>query len=189
MGVVTLQYIMEKDFHNIKTKFKRASLKNGIIFDEDIFIDTYLKCCDYLKDTNMDEKQIIQYYWVSFVNNTKKEAKKKIYKVEETYIEDSLQNDDDSEYINELEIIDETYDDRRYRVYDFIIDYVKNNFDEQSFKSWYLHFVNNIDYEKLKSMGYTNINFHNVFRNINNAIKNKLPKENKEYKTIIKEIF
>ena len=42
---------------------------------------------------------------------------------------------------------------------------------------------------ELEELGYTNMNFHNIFRNINNSIKNKLPKENKEYNTIIKEIF
>lgn len=177
MGATTLQDIMEKRFREIKTNFKRASVRNNIIFDEDIFIDTYIKCCDYLNNTDMNEKQIIQYFWVSFINNIRKESRKKIYKVKEEDLE------------NALEIIDEEYDERRYKVYDFIINHVKNNFDELSFKIWYMHFVENISYEDLIKLGYNNINFHNIFRNINNSIKLKLPKENKEYKSIIKEIF
>jgi hypothetical protein len=54
---------------------------------------------------------------------------------------------------------------------------------------WYLHFAENKDYEDLKNMGYIDTNFHNLFRNINNSIKNKLPKINKDYNNIIQEIF
>lgn len=181
MGVLTLQYVMEKRFHNIKQNFQRASLRNNITFDYDVFIETYIKCNESTKNSKMDEKQLIQYFWVSFLNNSKKELKKKLYKVEEIDIVD--------EDGNEIEIIDETFDDRKYRIFDYIVDHVKENFDENSFNIWYLHFAENKSYEELKSMGYTNINFHNTFRNINNSIKFKLPKINKDYDSLVKEIF
>ena len=76
MGSLTLQDIMAKKYHNIEQNFKRASVRNNIIFDYDTFIDTYIKCNEHTKDTKMDEKQIIQYFWVSFLNNSKKELKK-----------------------------------------------------------------------------------------------------------------
>ena len=125
----------------------------------------------------MNETQIIQYFWVSFVNNTKKEYRKKQYKVEKVEIEEA-------EYV-----LDEPYDDRRTCIYETIIDNVKNKFNKNEFESWFLHFTENKSYEELTQMGYININFHNVFRNINNYIKNKLAKENNEYKNIINEIF
>ena len=34
-------------------------------------------------------------------------------------------------------------------------------------------------------MGYNDINFHNLFRQINSYIKNKLPKENENYKSLL----
>lgn len=182
MGVISLQDIMEKKFHEIKNNFKRASVRNYISFDEDVFMDTYIKCYEHLKNTNMDEKQIIQYLWVSFINNIKKESKKNRYTIEKIGIEGAF-NDDN------IESIDEPYDDRRYKVYDYIISYVKENFNEDVFEAWYLHFTENKSYDDLIKLGFNNINFHNVFRNINNKIKTKLPKENKEYSNIIKEIF
>ena len=163
-------------FDSFKKNIMRCSNINKIPFNEDIFMDTYLKCCNTLKGKDMTEEQIIQYYWTSYVNNTKKEYRKLKYN----------SNEDDME--EAFGIIDEPYDDRRFKVYDIIISYVKENFPKE-YKMWYLHFAENKSYNELIEMGYTNINFHNIFRNINNHVKNNLPKENKEYKKIIKEIF
>ena len=71
MGVILLQEIMEKRFHEIRENFKRASAKNDMVFSDDVFIDTYITCCEHLKNNNMNESQIIQYFWVSFTNNIK----------------------------------------------------------------------------------------------------------------------
>lgn len=177
MGVILLHEIMEKRFHEIKENFKRASAKNNIVFNEDIFIDTYIKCCEQLKNKEMNESQIIQYFWVSFVNNIKKSYRKSINNVKKVEVEEALG------------VIDEVYDDRRCKVYDIIIKHVKSNFTKEEYNMWYLHFVENKSYEELTNMGYTGVNFHNIFRSINHYIKTKLPKENKEYNTIIKEIF
>ena len=104
MGGVTLNEILEKRFHEISFNFKKASKKHDIKFDEDIFIDTYIKCCDSLKDKEMNESQIIKYFWTAFVNNTKKS-----YRHKKTII-------DIDEYEEILDIIDEPYDDRRCKV-------------------------------------------------------------------------
>jgi ATP-dependent Lon protease len=176
MGGVTLNGILEKRFHEIILNFKKASRRHNITFNEDIFMDTYIKCCERLNEKDLDENQIIQYFWVSFVNNTKK-----------SYRNNKITVDID-EYEEVLDIIDEPYDDRRLRVYDIITKYVETKFPDD-YKMWYLHFAENKSYNELKKLGYENVNFHNVFRNINNYIKNNLPKQNKEYKTIINEIF
>lgn len=177
MGVILLQEIMKQRFHEIKENFKRASAKANITFDYDIFIDAYIKCCEHLENNKMDEKQIIQYFWVSFVNDIKKKYRKSSKTITKVDIEEAFG------------IIDETYDDRRYKVFDIIISYVKSNFSKEEYILWSLHFIEGKSYEELTNMGYSQTNFHNVFRNINNRIKNNLPKENKEFKNIIKEIF
>lgn len=185
MGANLLRDIVEKRFPELQTNFKRAATRNAIIFDEDVFIDTYIKCCEQLEDTKMDEKQIIQYFWVSFLNNVRKEYRKKSYLVEKIDINDAFFEENSEE----VEPLDEPYDDRRYKIYDTIVNYVKTIYGEDAFKAWFLHFADNKSYDELEELGYTNMNFHNIFRNINNSVKNKLPKENKEYNTIIKEIF
>lgn len=176
MGAILLREIMSTRFHEIQENFKRASCKCGVKFDYDIFIDTYMKCDEILQHKDVTEEQVLKYFWVAFLNNSKKDYKQK-QKITKVNIEEAE------------EIAYEEYDDRRLIVHETIINYVRENFSEIEFDAWYLHFVENKDYKDLENMGFVGINFHNLFRNINNGIKNKLPKLNKTYKRLIKEIF
>lgn len=176
MGAILLREIMEEQFHEIMENFKRASMKNRITFDYDIFIETYIKCDEKIKNKDLTKEQIIQYFWVAFLNNTKNKNKQ-MSKINMVDVE------------NAAEILDEPYDERRTIVYETIINYVQSNFNEIEFKVWYLHYAENKTYDELTEMGYTNINFHNLFRRINSNLETKLPKQDKKYKTIIKEIF
>lgn len=183
MGVNLLREIMEKRFHEIKNNFKRASARHNLVFDDDIFIDTYIKCSEFLINKKMTEEQVIQYFWTAFVNNIKKTYRKSKYKLVKIELEEN------GNLIPEInDIIDEPYDDRRYRIFDTIIENIKQKFSEDEYNAWYLHFVENKTYEELNKLNY-NMNFHNVFRNINNYIKIKLPKENQEYKMLIDDVF
>jgi hypothetical protein len=92
------------------------------------------------------------------------------------------------DFLEENDIPDISYDERRYITVDIILDAIKKEFDENEVKAWYMHFAENKSYEDLIKLGYS-FNFHNVFRNINNYIKNKLPKINREYKNLITEIL
>ena len=176
MGTILFRNIMDEHFYEIQNNFKCASAKHGFAFDYDIFIETYEKCNTILINKELTKEQIIQYLWVAYINNMKKNHIKqsKITKVDLEEAE---------------EIIDEPYDNRRLLIYDTIIKYVETNFPKNEFKAWYLHLTENKTYDELEKMGYTNINFHNSFRNINNHIKNKLPRENKQFKNLVKEIF
>lgn len=176
MGAVLLREIMEKRFHEIQNNFKYASKKYGYTFDYDIFIDTYIKCDETLKNKDVTESQIIQYFWVAYVNNLNKN-----YNKQNKIINVNLEKASD--------IIDEPYDDRRTFIYETIMKHLEANFKPCEVKTWYLHFAENKTYDELMKMGYDNINFHNSFRNINNYIKNQLPKENKKFKNIVNEIF
>lgn len=124
----------------------------------------------------MTEKETIKYLWSAFVNNTRKGYRKIKYTIDITEL---LESDD---------IPDSTYDETKFKAVDILIEYVKQNFSKEEFTAWYLHFAENKSYEELNKMGY-NFNYHNLFRNINNHIKNKLPKENQEYNTIIKDML
>jgi hypothetical protein len=140
-----------------------------------IFIETYIKCEDKLKDKDVTEEQVIQYFWVAFYNNLKKEYNKK-RKISIVDLDEASN------------VMDEPYDDRRTFVYETMMNAIEKKFKESEVKAWYLHFAENKTYEELIEIGYDDINFHNSFRNINNYIKKQLPKENKKFKNIIKEI-
>lgn len=177
MGVISLRDIIEKRYHEIKNNFIRASKKNHFVFSEDTFIDTYIKCCDLLETMNLNEKETLNYFWAAFVNNSKKTYRKTKYSIDKIEIAEEADN-----------ILDENYDDRRYNAVDIILDNVKKRFNNDEYTAWYLHFAENKSYEELAKLGY-NFNFHNIFRNINNYVRNKLPKENEQFKNIITEIF
>jgi hypothetical protein len=136
MGAILLREIMEKKFHEIMENFKRGTQKLGIKFDYDIFINTYMKCNDMLVEKDINEEQIIQYFWVAFLNNSKKNFKQ-LSKYTLVDLEEAA------------EVLDEPYDERRTIVYETIIDNVKSNFKEEEFKTWYLHFAKNKSYEDL----------------------------------------
>lgn len=176
MGVAVLRDMMEKHYHEIKETFKRNSKAHGFTFSEDIFSDSYLKCHEALKNKIMTEDEIIRYLWISFANNTKKSYR------------DAKHHLDIVEFMEDNDIPDTLYDERRYELTDIIIKSIKSKFSKEEVDAWYMHFTQNKNYEDLKQMGYT-FNFHNVFRNINNYIKKTLPRENENFKTLLNEIM
>lgn len=179
MGANVFRDMMEKNYHEIKTLFKKASKAHHFVFSEDTFSEAYIKCYKALqKKTNeMDEKEVLRYFWLAFVNNTRKGYRKTKYSIDITEL---LESDED--------IPDSVYDETKFKAVDILIEHVKQEFTEDEFKAWYLHFAENKSYEDLKEMGY-NFNFHNVFRNINNYVRNKLPKENLEFNNILKDLL
>lgn len=176
MGANVLRDVMERRYHEIKTLFKRASKTHGLRFSEDTFSDSYIKCYNALQTKTLTEQEVIKYLWSAFVNNTKKTYRNIKYNI------------DIVDFLEENDIPDISYDERRYITVDIILDAIKKEFDENEVKAWYMHFAENKSYEDLIKLGYS-FNFHNVFRNINNYIKNKLPKINREYKNLITEIL
>lgn len=177
MQEITLTTIITKDFLKIKNNFKCASSKNSIKFDDDIFIDTYLKCEESLKKHQLnDEANIIRYFWVSYFNNMKKSFRTSKYR--QPLLE-----------LNEnYDIEDTIYDSKKYDLCDIINEEIIGKFGNDSHKLWILHFIEGKTYDELVNMGYNEINFHNLFRQINHYVKVSLPKQNPKIKKLIEEV-
>lgn len=144
--------------------------------DGDLFNDSFIKCYNVIKDRNFDEESTIKYF-ITVLSNTFKKTKKMNVEFEDVYA------------VNEEEIYEfENHSEVRFEICDIINNSVKNKFGELKHYVWKLHFVDNKSYDELKEMGYDNINFHNLFRQINSYIKNKLPKENEKYKSLIEKV-
>ena len=144
--------------------------------DGDLFNDSFIKCYEAIKDRNFDEETTIKYFITVLSNNFKK---KKNNNIEFTDIH-GIDEDDIFEMENHSEI--------RYEICDIIHENVINKFGEEKYHAWKLHFIDNKSYEELIEMGFENMNFHNLFRQINLYIKHKLPKENGEFKTLLKKL-
>ena len=175
MEVSSLQTLVAEKFYEIQRNFKCASAKTNIKYDYDVFCDTFLKCCEALNGKILSEKNIIKYFWVAFANNLKRKYYKSKYVPYFTEMDENVKvNEDEKSW-------------KKYEVFDVIKHSVINKFGEDNFKLWYLHFIENKSYLELNKSGYTDVNFHNLFRRITNYVKYKLPIENKEYQTLLKE--
>lgn len=177
MGLISLEEIMKHKYSEIERNFRCASAKINLNYDCDIFCETYLKCCDALKDKDLDEKKIIQYFWVSFTNNSRKQYRVSKYKPKMCEVDVNVPMEDNN------------YDENKYEIYDIINQSIYNKFGSKMHSIWSLHFIENKTYDELVKLGYDDVNFHNLFRKITSYIKTKLPKENKTYKKLLIEAF
>lgn len=178
MGNVSLEGIMRDRFNEIETNFRIASVKFNLKFDCDMFIETYLMCCESLKEKDLDETSILKYFWVSFLNNSKKIHKKTKYTP--NMIEVDCNICDDS-YIE--------YDESTLTLCDIINEKIEEKFGISSRTVWELHFIENKTYDELSELGYIGINFHNLFRKIIRYVKITLPKENVQFKILLKDVY
>ena len=60
---------VEPRFKNFKNKMKILSKKNNIIFNEDVFMDTLIKCSNTFSNKNATNEEIDNYFWVAFKQN------------------------------------------------------------------------------------------------------------------------
>lgn len=178
MRVNVLEQIITNNYDTIKTNFKIACGKKNIIFDDDLFNDTYLNCFHALNEKDISEKNAIQYFWTAYSNNNRKKYRTSKYIPKLNVLDEKYDN-----------ICDIEYDENKYQIFDILIKSVTNKFGNENSNLWQLHFIENKTYNQLKEMGHKTINFHNLFRQINSYIKNILPKENRHFKKLIYEYY
>ena len=178
MGVNILENIITNSYETIKTNFKIACAKNNLIFDEDLFNDTYLNCFYTLNGKNITEKNAIQYFWTAYSNNSRKKHRVSKYRPKLKSIDEKYEDKDEDDY-----------GEKRFQIFDIMIDSVTNKFGNEISNIWQLHFIENKTYNDLIKMGHEKINFHNLFRQINSYIKNILPKENPHFKKLLHEVY
>ena len=169
--------LIGSDLNRIKNFFKKGLEKYNIRFDDDIFSDTMLKCAEKFNKTGFDKNIAMQYFWISFKNNSLKINQRHKWRYESM--------DDMSKYYS---IPNETYDNRTDIVYDIVMDYVSSDFNPEICNLWKMHVTQGYTYEDLEKMTEIN-NLHYQFRKIRDSIRTKLPDINPEFKKIIKEMF
>lgn len=169
----TFNSVLEADFDTIKRNFRLACMKHNLMFNEDIFIDTYIKCVIALQDKDMTNISHISYFWTAYANNLHKSQRVSKFKPKSCVITDI--HSATTEY-------EEDFKDLLYDIIQIAVD---SKFGTGVTNIWKLHFIDNKTYEELELMGYEGINFHNLFRQINFYIKNILPKENEVFKKLL----
>lgn len=75
--------IIASNFVEIKKNFKTGLKNSGYKWDEDIFMDAYIKCDSVLKDKIMDKKEALRYYWTAYINKIKNKYKSRYVVMDE----------------------------------------------------------------------------------------------------------
>lgn len=163
----SFDFIIGKYFYEIKSNFQSGLKKRGLRFDEDIFSDSYLKCCETLGDKEMTKKEALKYFWVAYINRLKTPDKIKFESFEDSNIID------DDEYDHEID-----------ELYNILMEFLNKKFDNRLVEAWRLHFEKGIKYDDLRKLGY-DFNFNPEFKKIMRYIRNKLSNESSRYKELV----
>ena len=148
--------IISNNFQEIKRTFKSGLRNSGYIWDEDIFMDTYIKCDNVLGDRIINKTEALKYFWAAYINKLKNYYKSK----------HSIK-----------EVIRDNYDmiDEEYNIFKDILCYeiykkVEKEFGEEIANAW-------VDYkayrksanEIMKKYGFKQ-DFHYILRKIKKYI-------------------
>ena len=118
----TFSYVVAANFQEIKKNFKSGLKNSGYMWDEDIFMDAYIKCDSVLKDKIMDKKEALKYYWTAYVNKLKNK-----YKSRYTIID---------EIPEDYDVIDEVYNEDKDLLCEIIYNAVKDKFGKPVANAW-----------------------------------------------------
>ena len=149
-----MKYISDK-FEDIKKEFEYKIKGLGLKFDEDIFLDTLIKCNETIDSDKISGSQMIGYFWISFKTNTMRE-----YEYCRNRLRDDLTKDipeENDEYSYEDDFNDVTY-------------IIKKEFGDELLKLFQLH-TNGATYDELEEI--TDISeLKYKFRKIRDFVKN-----------------
>ena len=217
-----LNKVIIENYDGFKKEIITLGRKYNIQFDEDVFNDTYIKCYEILKNREITEEGVKYYFWVAFLNNTRKKYRHSKFKpllceLNENFCSNDNDFDSDEEE-NDNEIIvsnestalfdeenynilnpnisnddtniknqDKKYNDNYFKLCDIVKNAIIEKFGKEVFRVWSLHFIKHKSYKELEMMGINNINFHNLFRQVNFYVKTTLPKNNKDFRKLLNE--
>ena len=147
------------NFKTIKNKFELQIKRVGLSFDEDIFSDTILKCNEKLKESNINDKEMLYYFWMAFKNNTLREI---------GYIRNNTTDQMPEDIIDE-------YDDEKIDLFDVVTKLIIDEFGEEIYQLFSLH-ANGMTYEELYKITKKE-NLKYIFRKVREYVRGKIKKE------------
>ena len=165
--------IVAENFNEIRGNFRKGLPAKGYRYDEDIMSDAFISCCNALKDKELTKSEALKYYWAAYINKYK------------TYLSKTkfhLDIDDE-----DIDVIDDVYDDTIDGMYDIITKAVREKFGEEEATIWELHTCQGLTDKELKSMGYNCIeNLVYFTRKIKRYIMNHVIPQNQKLQELIK---
>lgn len=149
--------------------------KNKLTFNEDVFMDTIIRCMETFSVENATDMDVDNYFWKAFKQNSFSNFSRNKFR-------DTVNLDDFGD-----NLIDEDYNTDIDEIVDLIKNEVKNEFGETIYNAWILHICNGHTYTELEENGYDGLNLHNEFRQIKRHISNQFVKKNSKLRRLLTE--
>lgn len=167
---------IESRFKRFKSKIKKISHKNKIEFDEDVFMDSIIRCSETFKKENATDDDIDNYFWKAYKQNIFSSYTRDKFK-NSVLIDDFEENDNVCEYCVDID-----------EIVEIIKKEVHEHFGDKIFDAWLLHICNGLTYEELESdCEYAGLDLHNQFRQIKRYITQKYVNKNLDLKRLLRE--
>lgn len=165
---------INSSFNELKKKIENKSKKENFAFNEDIFMDTIVKCLTNWPKNKRNKTDIENYFWRAYKQNQCS-----------LFSRDKLRNIIDIDECDD-DVIDEEYNSDIDEINEIIRDEIVKKFGQKIYDAWLLHVCNNYKYTELNNNGYNGVNFHNEFRQIKRHL-DKLIKTNGKLKRLLYE--
>lgn len=166
--------IVIENFVEIQRNFKSGLINKGYSYDEDLFNDAFISCRNALSDKELTKKEVIKYFWTAYVNK---------YKTKMSKNKNHLSFED---MIDEIDDINEEYNDVPDKIYDIIIKAIQDKFGLKKAFIWELYVCRGKSAKEIRNMGFDVDNFVYLTRQIKRYIHNHLIPNNKELQELIK---
>ena len=169
------QNVSGDGFKAFKNKIKKLSAANNIEFNEDVFMDTIIRCMTTFSKDDATNVDIEHYFWRAFKQNSFSYFTRNKFRdaINFDVFGDGIINDEYNADIDEI--------------VDLLKNEVEKEFGTQICDAWILHVCYGYTYSELEQRGYEGLNLHNEFRQIKRYINNKIIKNNKQLKTLLKD--
>lgn len=149
--------IVEDRFEDLKEECIRNTKRKGVEFDEDLWMDTYIKCAETLGDRDMSISEVSSYFWTSYWNGWLNRQKK-----QQPILVDEI---DDN-------MIDEPYDLDMDLAYGRICIDLIEKFGVEKAEAFINHIGWELSYKELEEMGYK-MKFNSDFKRMMRWIRLK----------------
>jgi hypothetical protein len=164
---------VEKRFDIFKTKICKMAQKAKIGFDEDIFMDTLVKCMHTFSNPNPTDDDVDRYFWSAYKRNSYNSITR-----------DRIRNRVDIDTLPEA-IDEDGYNENIDNIVSIIEEEVRARFGDNAFEAWWAHTCENKTYKELDELGYGDVNYHNEFRQIKRYITGKFLKRNDAFRELV----
>lgn len=151
--------IISQNFAEIKNNFKSGLGKLGYEYSEDILADTFIKCNSALNDKKLTKKEAIKYFWTAYINTLKniKVKNKKFIEMPEN-----------------IDMINEEYNNDIDKLYDAVIKMLYDKFGEEDINIWIQYKFNKTTFNEILNIYNNDKSLQYMFKKIGKFLKHNI---------------